>query len=105
MENNPNDCVTLPVSLSPDDPSIEEKLRLIREHQLPPRLILDRQGTLTEPSKLLASILSDSPSFLTELFRQYEADLSRCPKNDSNFSKHYLDGQQEIIRRAIERIS
>lgn len=111
--SNPNDRVTLPVSLSPDDVLLQEKLQLIQEHRLPPRLTFDYQGHLTMESKQLVQILSTQSSdgldkdhqysmpYVVRLLNDYAAALDQC-NEDETFVKYYLDSQKLIVHKALE---
>lgn len=112
---NPNDRVTLPVSLSPDDILLEDKLRLIQELKLPPRLTLNINGHLNNESNRLAKILSAQTQatidqeneyyapYLLNLFNDYLNKLNIC-SDDEIFIKYYLDSQKLIIQNAIENL-
>lgn len=105
--------MTLPVSLSPDDVLLQEKLQLIQEHQLPPRLTFGYHGYLTTESKQLVRILSAQSSdafdkdhqysipYIVRLLNDYAAALDQCTE-DEKFVKYYLNGQKLIVHKAIE---
>ena len=105
--------MTLPVSLPPDDVLLQDKLQLIQEHQLPPRLTFDYHGHLTTESKQLVNILSAQSSdafdknhqysmpYVVRLLNDYAAALDRCSE-DEKFVKYYLDSQKLIVHKAIE---
>ena len=113
LPNNPNDRVTLPVSLSPDDPLLQEKLRLIEELHLPPRLTLDLHGQLNEESKRLAHILAAQSTpistgmnaldtaYLLNLYEEYQEQLNTCSE-DLPFVHYYLENQKSITAKARE---
>lgn len=112
MPNNPNDRVTLPVSLSPDDSLLDDKLSLIQQLKLPPRLTLDVNGHLNEESNRLVKILTaqthtdidkdheDYKPYILNLLNEYSDKLNMC-SDDEIFVKHYLDSQKLIIQKAI----
>ena len=113
---NPNDRVTLPVSLSPDDSLLEEKLQLVQQLNLPPRITLNIDGHLTDESKQLAKILSgssfvsidgngrDEVPYLRGIFDEYLVQLNLCSDGESLFVNYYLDSQKSIIGKAIEAL-
>ncbi len=113
LSMNPNDRVTLPVSLLPDDILLDDKLQLIRELKLPPRLTLDVNGHLSNESNRLAKILSAQTQvtidkdneyyrpYLLDLFNEYLNKLNMCSDNEK-FVKYYLDSQILIVQKAIE---
>jgi hypothetical protein len=115
LANNPNDRVTLPVSLSPEDPLLQDKLRLIEEFRLPPRLTLDVHGRLTDESTRLALILASHSSpilaennpldttYLMNLYEEYRTQLNLC-SDDLPLIKHYLENQRSIIDKAREHL-
>jgi hypothetical protein len=110
---NPNDRVTLPVSLLPDDVLLDDKLQLIRELELPPRLTLDGNGNLSHESNRLVKILSAQTQptidkdheyyrpYLLDLLNEYLNNLNMCSDNEK-FIKYYLDSQKLIVQKAIE---
>lgn len=112
---NSNDRVTLPVSLLPDDTLLEDKLQLIRELKLPPRLTLDIHGHLSNESNRLAKILTAQTQmiidkdheyykpYLLNLFNEYLNKLNLCSDNDK-FIKYYLCSQKLIVEKAIENL-
>ena len=112
---NPNDRVTLPVSLLSDDILLEDKLRLIQELKLPPRLTLDINGHLNDESYRLVKILSAQTratidkenkyykSYLNNLYNEYLHKLNIC-SDEKQFIKYYLDSQKLIIRKAIDNL-
>jgi len=112
---NPNDRVTLPVSLLPDDILLDDKLRLIQEFKLPPRLTLNVNGNLSYESNQLAKILSAQTQatidqeneyytpYLRNLFNEYLNKLNMC-SDDEMFIKYYLDSQKLIVQNAIENL-
>ena len=112
---NSNDRVTLPVSLLPDDVLLEDKLRIIQESNLPPRLTLDINGELSNQSIRLTKILSAQSqttidkdneyytSYLLNLFDEYLNKLNMC-SDDDKFIKYYLDSQKLIVQKAIENL-
>lgn len=107
LPNNPNDRVTLPVTLSPADPLLQEKLRRIEELHLPPRLTLDLHGLLTEESTQLALILTEKNeadiTYLKDLYDEYRTQLNQC-SDDLPFIKYYLDNQKSIVEKAKEQL-
>lgn len=115
LPTNPNDRVTLPVSLVPDDIFLQDKLQLIRELQLPPRLTLDCNGHLNNQSNRLAKILSAQSQasidkdndyyipYLLNLLNDYLTQLNMCT-DDEQFMKYYLDSQKLIVKKAIENL-
>ncbi len=112
---NSNDRVTLPVSLLPDDSLLDDKLRLIQEFKLPPRLTLNVDGNLSYESNQLAKILSAQTQatidqeneyyapYLRNLFNEYLNKLNMC-SDDEIFIKYYLDSQKLIVQNAIENL-
>ena len=107
LPNNPNDRVTLPVSLAPDDPLLDEKLTLLRSLELPARLTLDRDGHLTKESETLVKILSPpstDSSYLLELFEDYQKALNASTSNSMQFVACYLESQKSIIAKAIDSL-
>jgi hypothetical protein len=112
---NSNDRVTLPVSLLPDDILLEDKLELIRELKLPPRLTLDINGHLSNESNRLVKILSAQSQttidkdneyyipYLLNLFNEYLNRLNMC-SDDEKFIKYYLYSQKLIVQKAIENL-
>jgi len=112
---NSNDRVTLPVSLLPDDILLEDKLQLIQEFKLPPRLTLDVDGHLNNESNRLAKILSAQSQttidqdneyyipYLLNLFNEYLNKLNMC-SDDEKFIKYYLYSQKLIVQKAIENL-
>ncbi|CAF1257657.1 unnamed protein product [Adineta steineri] len=113
---NSNDRVTIPVSLQPDDILLEDKLQLIQQLNLPPRLTLDMNGNLSHKSNQLAKILSAQTQatinqqneyytpYLLNLFTEYLNKLNLCSDNDETFTKYYLDSQKLIIQKAIDNL-
>ncbi|CAF0923941.1 unnamed protein product [Adineta ricciae] len=109
---NLNDRVTLPVSLSPDDLLLEDKLRLVKELHLPPRLNFDIDGHLTNDSQRLVKVLSaqtlttiDHVSehckpYLQNLLNEYLENLNLCT-DEEMFTKYYLDSQKSIVQKAL----
>jgi len=114
LPNNPNDRVTVPVSLSSDDNLLGEKLQLIRELKLPPRLTFDSNGQLSEESKRLAMILSSQSiatfdqqhqfyaSFILNLLNEYLEKLNSCCEGEGEgvFIQRYLSSQKLIMEKA-----
>jgi len=112
---NSNDRVTLPVSLLPDDVLLKDKLELIQELKLPPRLTLDSNGHLSNESNRLAKILSAQSQmtidkdneyyipYLRNLFNEYLNKLNMC-SDDEKFIKYYLYSQKLIVQKAIENL-
>ncbi|CAF2147222.1 unnamed protein product [Rotaria magnacalcarata] len=115
LSDNPNDRVTLPVSLLPDDVLLADKLRLIQELNLPPRLTLNCNGHLNEQSNRLVKILSAQTHtsidieneyykpYLLNLFSEYLNELNAC-SDDEKFIKYYLDSQKCIVQKAIDNL-
>ncbi|CAF4410308.1 unnamed protein product [Rotaria sp. Silwood2] len=113
LSNNPNDRVTLPVSLLPDDILLEDKLQLIQSLKLPPRLTLDINGHLNDESNRLVKILSAQTHetidkeneyyrpYLLNLFNEYLNKLNMC-SDDEKFIEYYLDSQKLIVQKAID---
>lgn len=112
---NVNDRVTLPVCLLPDDNLLEDKLQLIHELKLPPRLTFDINGQLNNESERLVKILSAQTqmtidkdneyytSYLLNLLNEYFNKLNQC-SNDEKFIKYYLDTQKLIVEKTIENL-
>lgn len=115
LPNNPNDRVTIPVSLSSDDSLAEEKLLLIQSLNLPARLTVNIDGHLNDESKVLAKILSAPSmdlvqdthpcysSYLLDLFKDYQNKLNSC-SDQTVFVKYYLDGQKSILEKAMQHL-
>ena len=112
---NPNDCVTLPVSLLSDDILLQDKFQLIQELELPPRLTVDINGHLNDESHRLVQILSAQTratidrenkhykSYLYNLYNECLHKLNMC-SDEKQFIKYYLDSQKLIIRKAIDNL-
>ena len=104
------------MSLSPDDPLLEEKLQLVQELHLPPRLTLNIDGHLTDESERLAKILSGPSTvgtdeknehlapYLLGIFEEYLVRLNLCTDGEAPFVKYYLDSQRSIIGKAIDAL-
>ncbi|CAF1122413.1 unnamed protein product [Rotaria sp. Silwood1] len=115
LSNNPNDRVTLPVSLLPNDILLEDKLQLIQELKLPPRLTLNIYGHLNDQSNRLVKILSAQTHetidkeneyylpYLYNLFNEYLNKLNMCSDNEI-FIKYYLYSQKSIVQKAIDNL-
>ncbi|CAF1113429.1 unnamed protein product [Rotaria sordida] len=117
LSNNPNDRITLPVNLLPDDILLEDKLQLIQELKLLPRLTLDINGHLNNESNRLVKILSAQTyetinkeneyykPYLLNLFNEYLNKLNMCSDDDNEkFIKYYLYSQKLIIQKAIDNL-
>lgn len=103
------------MSLSPDDVLLNDKLRLIQEFKLPPRLTLNVNGQLNDESNRLVKILSAQTqvtidtdneyykSYLLNLLNEYFEKLNMCSE-DERFIKYYLDNQKLIVQKAIENL-
>ena len=112
---NPHDRVTLPVSLSPEDSLLEDKLHLLKELNLPPRLTVNADGHLTSDAHRLAKILSAQTHaeidtehehyqpYLANLLTDYLGQLNTCSDEDV-LTKYYLDGQKAIVHKAAENL-
>ncbi|UJR22626.1 hypothetical protein I4U23_025667 [Adineta vaga] len=115
LSTNPYDRVTLPVSLSPDDALLEDKLHLVKELNLPPRLTFNINGHLTDESNRLVKILSAQTQatidqeneyykpYLRNLLNEYLDNLNLCSDQEI-FTKYYLDSQKLIVQKVLDNL-